>query len=292
WQAGWFAAAAAASLANPYFAGIYRYFFAATNDPIARSLNMEWQGPTLYEGTGQLFFAQVVIFLASLYLSKRRLRPTEILLVLAFGYLALTSLRNVLWWAWVTAPIMAANFAAWAELRRAARPAPEPELEDAEAPERTAEMPLLNWMFVAVFAGGALLFTPLWRPANPLVPEPAKGYLAPGTPSDVAEHIRSTRPPAPLFNYMEWGGYLEWELYPEYRMFIDGRFEAREVEVWNDYLAVFRGRADWQDVLDRYGVNTLVLNRTAMPSLVRFVGASPEWSKTYEDSMGAVFVRR
>jgi hypothetical protein len=29
-----------------------------------------------------------------------------------------------------------------------------------------------------------------------------------------------------------------------------------------------------------------------MPGLVRFVGASPGWSKTYEDSMGIVFVRQ
>jgi hypothetical protein len=190
---------------------------------------------------------------------------------------------------------MAANFAAWAELRRAAHPeqAPAAEADEPEpVPTRDAEMPVLNWMFVAVFAGGALLFTPLWRPANPLVPEPSKGYLAAGTPAGVAGYVRTSRPPAPVFNYMEWGGYLEWELYPQYKMFIDGRFEAREVEVWNDYLAVFRARADWQDVLDRYGVNTLVLNKSAMPSLVRFAGESPVWSKTYEDSMGAVFVRR
>jgi hypothetical protein len=296
WQAGWFVAAVGASLVNPYLSGIYRYFFAATNDPIARSLNMEWQGPTLYEGTGILFFAQAAIFLTSLYLSRRRLRPTEILLVLAFGYLALTSLRNVLWWAWVTAPIMAANFAAWADLRRAARPKPETEAEPEKyspgTPARTAEVPLLNWMFVAVFAGGALLLTPLWRQANPLVPEAAKGYLAAGTPAGSAEYVRNSRPPAPIFNYMEWGGYLEWALYPQYRMFIDGRFEARQVDVWNDYLAVFRARADWPEVLDRYGINTLVLNKTAMPSLVRFVSQSPGWSNAYEDSQGVVFVRR
>ena len=62
---------------------------------------------------------QVVIFLASMYISKRRLRITEILIVLAFGYLALTSLRNVMWWGWVTAPIMAANFAYWSTNRKA-----------------------------------------------------------------------------------------------------------------------------------------------------------------------------
>jgi hypothetical protein len=55
---------------------------------------------------------------------------------------------------------------------------------------------------------------------------------------------------------------------------------------------VFRARADWPDVLDRNGVNTLVLNKTAMPSLVRFVSQSPGWTKAYEDSQGAVFVRR
>lgn len=291
WQAGWFAAAAAASLANPYFLGIYNYFFAATNDPVARPLNTEWQAPTLNEGTGQLFYLQVAIFLVSLYMSKRRLRPTEILLVLAFGYLALTSLRNVLWWGWVTAPIMAANFAAWAELRRAQRlaraPEAEQEREDA-TPARSAEVPLLNWVLVVLLVGGALLFTPLWRTVNPLVPQASKGYLAEGTPEGVAEYVRTSRPPAPLFNYMEWGGYLGWALYPQYQMFVDGRFEAREVQVWNDYLAVWRARADWQEVLDRYGVNTLVLSKADMPGFIRFVEESPTWNEVYEDKLGAV----
>jgi hypothetical protein len=293
WQAGWFGAAAAASLANPYFVGIYNYFFAATSDPVARPLNTEWQAPTLYQGTGQLFYIQVAIFLTSLYFSRRRLRPIEILLVLAFGYLALTSLRNVLWWGWVTAPIMAANFAAWADLRRGARPAPVVEPGDDEgAPARSTDIPALNWILVIMLAAGALLFTPLWRTSNPLVPEASKGFVAEDTPVDVAEYVRTARPPAPVFNYMEWGGYLEWALYPQYQMFVDGRFEAREVDVWNDYLAVWRARADWQDVLNRYGVNTLILNKAESLSLVRFVGESPAWNKAYEDSMGVVFVRR
>src|SRR5688572_11399065 len=86
WQGGWFAAAVLATLANPYLFGIYSYFFAATNDPIARTLNREWQAPTIYMGTGILFFLNVLVLLGTFYLSRRRLSVTEVLVILAFGY--------------------------------------------------------------------------------------------------------------------------------------------------------------------------------------------------------------
>jgi hypothetical protein len=91
---------------------------------------------------------------------------------------------------------------------------------------------------------------------------------------------------------MEWGGYLEWELYPEYQLFIDGRFEARQVQVWQDYLSVSRGRADWQKTLDSYNVRTLVLNKEFHDGLIPFVKGSADWKQVYEDKEGLVFERR
>src|SRR5205823_212850 len=67
WQLACFAAAALATLANPYVVGIYNYFFIATNDPIARALNIEWQAPTIYDGTGILFYSNLFVFLISAY---------------------------------------------------------------------------------------------------------------------------------------------------------------------------------------------------------------------------------
>jgi hypothetical protein len=75
-------------------------------------------------------------------------------------------------------------------------------------------------------------------------------------------------------------------------MFIDGRFEARQVQVWRDYLSVSRGRADWQSTLDRYGVKTLVLSKEFHADLTRFATQAGGWRKTYEDEMGVVFTRR
>ena len=182
WQAACILAATLATLVNPYVAGIYKYFFIATNDPIARALNIEWQPPTIYNGTGILFTANLFILLCSLYLSKRRMRPTEILLLLAFGYLSITSLRNVIWWSWVTAPIMASNFAAIAANRvqrraeLAAANNDQPENVDPEVKRR--ELSSLNWAIATLLIVGPLVMTPLWRPANPLVGE--EWHLRPG----------------------------------------------------------------------------------------------------------------
>jgi hypothetical protein len=298
WQTVWFALAALASLANPYTIAIYNYFFVATNDPIARALNVEWQSPTIYTGTGQLFILQVVIFLLSIFISKRRMRPTELLLIAAFGYLALTSLRNVMWWGWVTAPIMAANFAYWADTRRKAREAAVDgggatagSGTNQQSVARNSELYKVNLAIVSIILALAVLYTPLWRQANPLVPASGKPALAESTPTKLAAFLKSGTAPAPIFNYMEWGGYLEWELYPQYRLFIDGRFEARQVQVWWDYLSISRGRADWQKTLDKYGVRTLVLNKEFHEDLIPFVEESAAWEKVYEDKQGIVFTR-
>jgi hypothetical protein len=293
WQAGWLAAGALASLANPYFTSIFHYFVVATNDPIARALNSEWQPPTLNSGTGMIFFVNVLILLVTFYLSKRRLRPTEILIVLAFGYLSLTSLRNVMWWGWITAPILASNLAAWSALRREKKEA-QVQVEPANADASTAsrqEIPALNWLFAGLLVGGAVLFTPLWRTSNPLVPASAKGALSAATPFEITDYIKQNNPPQPIFNYMEWGGYMGWELYPRYQLFVDGRFEARQVKVWDDYLSVSRGRADWQALLDSYSIQTLILNKEFHSDLIPFVKQSKVWKEVYEDKVGFVFTR-
>ena len=123
------------------------------------------------------------------------------------------------------------------------------------------------------------------------MPATAKAAISDETPVKLAEYLKSTNPPAPLFNYMEWGGYLGWEMYPRYQMFIDGRFEAREVQVWEDYLSVSNARADWQKTLDRYKIRTLILNKTYHDDLIPIVDETSTWRKVYDDKMGVVYTR-
>jgi hypothetical protein len=149
----------------------------------------------------------------------------------------------------------------------------------------------MNWLLATLIVGGALAFTPLWRASNPLVAPTARAAVSGDTPVELAEFLKSRDVPGPVFNYMEWGGYLENELYPRYQMFIDGRFEARQVPVWNDYLSVSRGRGDWQQTLDRYGVRTLVLSKQFHRDLISFVAATHAWRTVYDDKTAIVYVR-
>ncbi len=84
---------------------------------------------------------------------------------------------------------------------------------------------------------------------------------------------------------------MEWALYPQYQMFIDGRFEARQIPVWKDYLSISRGRADWEKTLDKYNIRTLVLSKEFHTDLIPFVAASSTWKNVYEDKQGIVFTR-
>src|SRR5207253_3869610 len=133
------------------------------------------------------------------------------LLVLAFGYLALTSIRNVIWWGWVTAPMIAANFAAIGAnraMRRAEAVVAQqsgpgaPDAAGSEPPTagpRRVEVPALNWIIAVLLVGGALLFTPLWRPYNPVVPPKSVPALSEDTPVELASFLKQNQPPKPLF---------------------------------------------------------------------------------------------
>jgi hypothetical protein len=278
---------ALATLVNPYTWNIYSYVAVATGDPTARALNIEWQPPTLYNGTGILFYANIAIVLAGLLLSRRAIRPTEVLLWLAFGGLALLSIRNVIWWGWVSAPGLALGLAALAgRLRPAA-------MEAGATPAPSREIPVLNWLLAGGLLIAALAATPLWRdPATALdksTPTAVARFLADGTGGT---GDAPGPPPGPLFNYMEWGGYLEWVLYPQQQVFIDGRFEARRAQVWQDYLAISRGAATWSERLASYGVRTLVLNKVFHADLIPLVQADPHWHPVYADAQAIVFTAR
>jgi hypothetical protein len=276
-----------ATLVNPYTWNIYSYVGVATSDATARNLNIEWQPPTLYNGTGILFYANLAIFLTVLLLSRRTPRPTEVLLWLAFGGLALLSIRNVIWWGWVSAPGVALGLTA---LAARLRPAP---TAGTTPPEPSREIPALNWLFAGVLILAALAATPLWRnPSTALdktTPTAVARFLADGTGGLPGT---TGAPPGPLFNYMEWGGYLEWVLYPQRQLFIDGRFEARQPQVWTDYLAISRGAATWRERLAGYGVQTLVLNKAFHAGLIPLVQADPHWQAVYDDAQAVVFTAR
>jgi hypothetical protein len=61
--------------------------------------------------------------------------------------------------------------------------------------------------------------------------------------------------------------------------------------VWTDYLDVANGREGWQDVMDRWDVDVIVLSPGQSGALVDRIVRDPGWRQVYRDDEGSVYVR-
>jgi hypothetical protein len=97
------------------------------------------------------------------------------------------------------------------------------------------------------------------------------------------------KPPAPIFNNYDWGGYFIARLYPQYRVFIDGRADLYG-SLMDSFMETAHGKGDWQQVLQQYGVRTVVLPPgTGLVGLLRL---DANWRKIFEDKQAVIFVRK
>src|SRR5258708_1415442 len=96
-----------ASMSNPYGPGALVYIATIGSSPVIRGLVTEWAPTTVSALDGILFFASLVLLGTLALKSRLRLTATEMLLLLAFGYLAWSSVRAIVWWGLVIAPILA-----------------------------------------------------------------------------------------------------------------------------------------------------------------------------------------
>ena len=71
---------------------------------------------------------------------------------------------------------------------------------------------------------------------------------------------------------------------------VDTRIELFEEGIWSDYLDVAGGRADWAEILDRWGVTTVAV-AADNGDLVPFIAADPDWQLLHEDEEGVVYRR-
>jgi hypothetical protein len=109
-------------------------------------------------------------------------------------------------------------------------------------------------------------------------------------PSAATEFLATRRPPAPLFNYYDWGGYLIWKLFPQYRVFIDGRADLYGDDLMDAFTHTARGEDDWSEALRRYQVRTVVVPPAS--GLAGVLRANSKWEQIFADTQAVIFTRR
>ena len=96
-----------ASLINPYGPGSLVYVASIGSNPVIRDYVTEWAPTTVSWREGIMFFASVGLLAPLALKSRLRLTAVEVLVLIVFGYLAWSSVRAIVWWGLVIAPIVA-----------------------------------------------------------------------------------------------------------------------------------------------------------------------------------------
>ena len=225
----------------------------------------EWQKPVLWQPS----FLNLLLLgaLAVLAWQRRRTRVADWLLVVLFGAAYLSAVRNSNL-VGLVAPAMIAAYLPWKRV----------------VPQWTewAVAALLLVGIAVPFARGRAFQL---RAAEWKYPAGAAGFL-------LAHHVTQ-----PMFNTFDKGGYLIWRTWPQERVFIDGR--CLNETAFADYQRIVKYAPGTRELLDRYGIQVVVMNAFEANSGATYVlplaladPSEKDWKMVFADSGAAIFMRQ
>ena len=270
---------AAASLINPQGINIIAYVWRMLINPVNRINVQEWESP-IYTPMGPIFIIGLVICIVLIAISPRKPTFYEVTSLLLFGILAFLMVRGVIWFGLVAAPITAVylndllkvyNFPASRKI-----------------PDSLGRA--INISAIILILILALISLPWMRNAIP-------GILIRGsvirsdTPIEATEFLLNEGIPGNIFNDMVFGSYLIWAAQPKYKVYSDPRVELFDIEIWDDYGEIVTASSTWEEKLDKYDVNTLILNREEQGPLISALSNHQIWQVVYHDETALIYVK-
>jgi len=273
---------ALAVLVNPYGLQLYSEVFAFSSNPNLAEL-IEWNPLTLrmYQGKTAALLALLLVIVCRL--TPRRISTAEVLLLVGLGTAALWSSRMIIWWAPVAAYYLALHGAAiWGhKLKRLADPSEADEVYCAG-----------KWTIVSVgVIWICFAITPMGSQLLHGKQVDFEKSVSGSTPIGAVNYLKEKQIDGQLFNSMELGDYLLWDGPEKTSIFANSHVHLLPREVWNHYLTIINLGSGWDELLERYGVNTVVLDLPRRNNLLRALEKDEKWRVGYQDGRSAVLLR-
>jgi hypothetical protein len=277
----------AASLVNPYGYHLQVHLFQYLRDPYTAQHITEFFTLSFHHPVAIFFEGLLAASAVSAFWYASRGRFTESLLLLSWGHAGLLMARHIPLFAIVAAPLVAGAVQTW--LTRL------PHFEVAEwlrtagarfngIVAKTAETDALPRWHVVSAAAVALVAALLYAPSPP--PAFRAEYDPKSFPVAATEVLRRD-PSARIFTHDEWGDYLIFRLYPKVRVFIDGRSDYYGDDFETQCLDVLNVNYDWEKILNGFGVDTILLPRSA--PLAGVLKETSRWRVVYDDGAALIF---
>ena len=274
-------ACGAASLVNPYGIRLHLHVAGYLRSDWIRQAVDEFQSPRFRsESLFQFEMLLVAGLLVTGTLLARR-RFAEALLVLLWAHLALVSVRHVPLFVIAAGPVVALE-AAWLWDKCASSRSPKSVAGVLAALARDLTPGFRrNTVWAPVFVATAVWLTPgaKW-PAD---------FPAAKFPAAMLRAHPELRDGARVFASDEWGDYLIYRGWPRARVFIDGRSDFYGERIGKDYLRLIEGREGWRNLLDRHGIDVVLVPPDG--ALAQLLAGAESWRESARDRRAVVFLR-
>ena len=279
---GWLTAAAAvATLANPYTYHLHAHIWQYLNSSFIRDRVEEFQSPRFRGESMMVFELLLAAGLIAVPAVWRRREYATALLLLGLAHAALASVRHVLLYVVAAAPVAAGELTRVIERSRGAWAEAIASLAADYAPAARWRLRFPLWAAGSVALAGTLLDSgpTRWRVEFPREKFPQAAL------AQVEENIVGRR----VFTSDQWGDYLIYHHYPGVRVFIDGRSDFYGPSIGQQYLEAQQAHYRWEEIFARYNFET-VLVPPEWP-LATVLKTHSGWRVEYDDGQAVVLTK-
>ena len=262
---------------NPNGIRMYSYPLETIRSSAIQNYVDEWLSPNFHQARELPFLCMILATLLALGISSRRLRARELLLLLATMWLALRSARHIPIYVLIAVPILSRATQSWLEERGFAR------WFASKGTSPRSRRILVN----AIVLAALVVFT--FARVRTVIRQQAETE-AQHFPTAAVSFMAKQRPPGPIFNDYNWGGYLIGKLYPGYRVFIDGRTDLYGDSFVDDFYAAYHLTGGWKGTIQQWQIRTVILPPDA--PLINALQSQADWRQIYADSQAVLLTRK
>jgi len=262
---------------NPQGPRIFVFPFEFFFSPIQQDQVIDWLSPNFHQKELLPLLSLILLTIAALALSPKRVRPSELLLFLFLLYATLKSNRHMAILSLVAGPMFARYLQHWLEATRFGTTFGETQATSSTRRQLIFNLILMVPLIACLIKLKSVIYSP---PTQERV----------GVPLNAVAFVKENRITGNTFTEPNiWGGYLIWET-PQNPVYIDGRIDMYGDEFVKEYLDIIYGISRWQEPFDKYGVQLAIISPTSVLRLQ--LEQSAQWQKIYSDEMAVVFQRK
>jgi hypothetical protein len=271
-----------ASFANPYGPPLIPEVISLARNEKVISMP-QWAPLNISAPHGLLFLASLVLMAVVLRHSRRGMRPVEVLLLAVFGAATVPTARALGWYAVVYAFVLMPHVAE--VCRRVLPPVARAGQERRRLTARSFSMSLI--CALVLYCGFR------WAPVSRVLLGGSPRTMAQLVGSEdvyaVAEYIREHPSQGLVFAPIEWADLIVW--YGGAKALMTSNVQWAPRRIWSDHSRMAQGQEGWYKGMDRYRVDTVVIDKKNNPYFAKIGKRSPQYRTLYENET-AVVLRR